>query len=320
MGHDYVSKADPGARLPARHRAIHPGLALDFIPGRIALNPPSARHGSTWGTTFHPVAVVALSYLASDQGYRPAARPIFPIIAGRGPVVRGGPTHLGTAAHRRGSSAGVAGRVTGSGTYRCTGPASLARRSRGPFLLHRFLQKLRRGLLEFLCGLLLLLQVLLQQLGDVLRVELLLSEVLRTGEQAPIAGYLAVLYLVQGTVDQTITHALIRGFLHSLLRLGDQAHRRVARYRLRLQAHLRKDAVQILDLLLTLLHVLLDHAFQLRIGRHVQHLLLPLEEAVLGVIDIAELVQELLKAIRYSRCHCQLSSRSSSRLLPDNTG
>src|SRR2546421_212073 len=89
---------------------------------------------------------------------------------------------------------------------------------------HRALQKLRRALLDFLRGLLLLLQVLAEEPD-----RLALAHLLGAGDQAAVAGDLVVLDLPRRAGDQAVADRRVAGgLLHALLPLSDQSDGGVA--------------------------------------------------------------------------------------------
>jgi hypothetical protein len=75
--------------------------------------------------------------------------------------------------------------------------------------------------------------------------------------------------------------------LQARLAVGHQPLGGLGLLALRLLAHLREDLLQVLNLLLSIVNVRLDHALKLPVGDLPEHLLLGLEELVLGVVGEA---------------------------------
>src|SRR5215207_11318521 len=79
---------------------------------------------------------------------------------------------------------------------------------------------------------------------------------------------------------------------------GHQSLGHLARHALRLLAHLLVNLLEVLDLLLGLVDVGLDHPLELLTRGLLKHLLLGLEEPVLSIVDVRQLVKELLLKVR----------------------
>jgi len=103
-----------------------------------------------------------------------------------------------------------------------------------------------------------------------------------------------VLGLRRTAGDDAVAHLGRAGLRDGLLALADDSFRTVAVLALGLLANRPKHTLQVLDLLLALRDVLLDHRLQLQVGRFRMHHVLGFEELVLGVVQVGQLVDKHL--------------------------
>jgi len=145
-------------------------------------------------------------------------------------------------------------------------------------------------------------EVRLQQRDD-----LGLAQRLRAGDEARVGRDLVVLGAGTGSGQEQVTDLGRRLFvLHELVVLGLDAVDRRTLFRRRLLAELRERLLDILDVLLRFLEVGLEAGAELVVAGLVGQLRQRLHEHVLGVQQIAELVEEQVTGIGHLGHRCLL--------------